>query len=174
MNRFSWLVVSFIALLFVPSVGYSHGMGVDAKLKADLVRVEVYYDDDTPASAAKVVVTDVNGMMIAEGTTDKSGIWSFPIPKAGKYRITADGGDGHLAKTSITITEQAAPTNPKLGLDAESPKNAENPDVDVVVSEGLTRSEVTGSRRLAMVGIGLILIALIFWMMKFAARKQRQ
>jgi hypothetical protein len=155
-NRLFPLAVLMLAL--VPAAASAHGVGVEAKLKGDTVRVEGYFDDDTPAADAKVAVTDTAGTVIAEGKADKKGAWSFPVPPAGKYTVTLDAGEGHLAKTTVTIPPRPAPPPTVTG---EKPPEASPVEQEVVVSDGLTRAETTGVRRLWMAALGVGVIALL-------------
>ncbi len=149
MKRF---LPTVLALLAVPSAAFAHAVGVEAKLKDGVVRVEAYYDDDTPAAAAKVTVEGEAKAVVAEGKTDAKGVWSFPAPPAGRYTIRVDAGAGHVAKTTITVPPahlHASGTEP-----GTAPADAE----PVSISEGPTRASFTGPTRwvMAAVGVGLI------------------
>ena len=162
------LVVTAL-LLAAPSFASAHGIGVEAKLKGDRVAVEAFFDDDTPAADAKMAVTTEDGKVVAEGKADAKGMWSFPAPPAGKYKVTANAGGGHLAKTTITIPARPAAvpgTTPPDGT--SSPSSAEP---EVIVSDGLTRAEMTGWRRWLMAGVGLAVIGLVFWGFRLLARR---
>lgn len=129
-----------LAFLFVlPAIASAHAIGLDARIVGDKVRVEVYYDDDTPAGDAKVEVLDGEKALVAEGKTDEKGVWTFAKPKAGKYAVRVDAGDGHAAKTTITIPGEAAESQ-SLG-------------------DGPSRESFTGWQRLAFTGVGLAIIA---------------
>lgn len=99
-------------ILLAPSGASAHAVGVDARLAGDRVRVEAYFDDDTPARDAQVTVFDADRRIVAEGRTDEKGIWTFTTPAPGKYGIALDAGDGHAAKTTITIPVQMLPNSP--------------------------------------------------------------
>jgi hypothetical protein len=148
----AWLVLT------APAVAEAHALGAEAKLKDGTVTVEAFYDDDTPAADAKVVVTDADGKVAAEGKTDKTGKWSFPAPPAGKYRVVVDAGAGHRATVSVTVPESPRPAPPgKADPPAVSPVSPTDGG-EVVVSEGPTRSEFTGWRRLAWAAGGVVVI----------------
>lgn len=129
-------------VLLAPATARSHGIGVEAKIQGDRVLVEAYFDDSSPAADAPVRVFSATGQVTAEGKTDAQGRWTFPAPPTGKYRITVDAGDGHLAKATITIPESAQSA------------------AAVVISDGLTREQATGTRRYLMIGMGLGIIGL--------------
>lgn len=147
-------------LLASPAVADAHAVGVEARLKDGRVIVEAFYDDDTAAGDARVVVTDPDGKVAVEGKTDKDGKWSFPAPPAGKYKVTVDAGAGHRAAVSLTIP--AAPPTPAPGEQAADSGPVSSPSIatdgELTVSEGPTRSEFTGWRRFAWAAAGLAVI----------------
>ena len=55
------------------------------QVSADRVTVEGGYDDETPASEARVTVKGVAGTAIATGVLDDRGLWSFARPAPGSY-----------------------------------------------------------------------------------------
>src|ERR1019366_3062257 len=77
--------------------------GVDCTLRLGRVEVEVFYDDDSPAAKAKVVVVNANDEIVAQGVTDQRGRWAFPKPAAGKYDVRVDAGAGHRTKMKIDV-----------------------------------------------------------------------
>ena len=161
------LLLTVALLLAVPAAASAHGIGVEARLKGDRVHVEAFFDDDTPAADAKVAVTGEDGKAVAEGKADAKGLWSFPVPAAGKYRVLVDAGGGHLAKTTITIPPRPEGIGPPAtGVVAleEAP-----PPPELVVSDGPTRAQVTEGRWL-MAGVGLAVIGLLTWGVRGAAR----
>jgi len=100
-------MVSLLIALLLPGVALAHAVGVEAKLKDGKVNVEAFFDDDTPAQEAKIIVTDADGKTVAEGKTDKTGRWSFPAPAAGKYKVVVEAGPGHRATTTLTVPAPA-------------------------------------------------------------------
>ena len=68
-----------LVLLIGAAPAFAHKLYVDPTLVGDRLRVEVYYDDDTPAQDAQVTVLfgDEN---LATGRTDEKGVWSCPAP----------------------------------------------------------------------------------------------
>jgi len=159
----SRFLVTAALLLAVPSAASAHGIGVEAKLKGHRVAVEAFFDDDTPAADAKVAVTAQDGKVIAEGKTDAKGTWSFPAPAPGKYKVAVDAGGGHLAKTTLTIPPGVTPNLPETSAPAE---------LEVIVSDGPTRAESTGPRRALMAVVGVAVIGLLTWGVRFATRRK--
>ena len=152
-------------LLAIPAVAKAHAIGAEARLKDGRVNVEAFYDDNTPAENAKVVVTDSEGTVVAEGKTDTSGKWSFLAPPAGKYKVAVDAGAGHRATVALTIpnaaplrtpSEKIADTGPIHSSATQTSETITNEEI--TVSEGLTRSEFTGWQRFALAALGLVVI----------------
>ena len=78
-------------------------------LVGDQLRVEAFYDDDTPSQEAKITVTQ-GDQTIAEGRTDEKGVWTCAKPAPGTYLVRAESV-GHAAKESLEVppTDQPAP-----------------------------------------------------------------
>jgi hypothetical protein len=86
--RFLVLGIATVAVaLLGPARAVAHDLRVVVKLLPDRVQVEAGYDDDTPAEAAKVILTDSQGTVVAEGSTDERGVCH--LPKLGPGRYTA-------------------------------------------------------------------------------------
>jgi Carboxypeptidase regulatory-like domain len=151
--------VSIGAVLLVAAGAEAHALGIEVKRKVEKLIVEVYYDDDSPATDAKVVLTDESDRMIVEGRTDANGFWTVPTLPPGRYRIVADAGDGHLAKKRFDVSADA--TTPAIA-----------PTEGAVVSDGPTRAETTGIRRWVLTGLGLATIALGTAALRFASRRR--
>lgn len=80
----------------------AHDMNATVTVRADAVRVEVFFEEDVPAERAKMSVCDAAGVEVIAGTTDERGVWAFPVPPAGTYRLTATC-IGHTATVSFTV-----------------------------------------------------------------------
>jgi nickel transport protein len=145
-----WLAACVV--LAIPETADAHAIGAEAKLKGETVSVEAFYDDNTPAADAKINVTDQAGVAIGEGRTDAKGVWTFPAPPPGQYKIAVDAGAGH--RTSVALTIPAAVATP--GPPGDEP---------VTVSEGPTRTEFTGPMRLLWATIGLAIIGGGTWVL---------
>ncbi len=145
MPRGSWWVLLLIGCL--PAGVKAHGLGIEARLLDSTVYIEAFYDNNEPVVSARVVVLAENGQEVLAGVTDAMGLWNFPAPAMGKYRIELQGEDGHFTKTLITIP-------------AASPGSTASPDAGPIISEGLTRTERTGPRKWGMALLGLLVIAL--------------
>lgn len=140
-----------------------HGLHATATLKGDRVRVEAFFDDDTPAGGAAIKVTAADGAVAAEGRADESGVWSFARPVPGKYTVVVDGGDGHRKKVSLTI-----PTDAELKQSArEQPPG----DAEIIVTPGPTRREITRFPWLRA-GMGLAAIGCLAAVLWLATRRR--
>jgi nickel transport protein len=104
-------LLTLMGIVFIPSIAFAHGLGVDAKRVGDAIRVVVVFDTDDPADDCEIVVVKWNGQIVITGKTDAKGEFTFPAPEPGEYRITADAGSGHKAKVTITITPTEALSN---------------------------------------------------------------
>lgn len=111
------LLLAVLLTVCVPNRVLAHALGVTCRLKGEVVEVEVYYEDDTPAANAKVRVRDAQYNDIATGRTDAQGVWSFSRPAPGTYRVSVDAGGGHRKLIRLTIPEPtvAAPPASETG-----------------------------------------------------------
>jgi hypothetical protein len=94
-------------LLAGTSPAFAHRLHVDVKTTGDQVRVETYYDDDTPAQEAKITVR-LGDRPVAEGRTDEKGVWTCAKPAPGTYLVRAESV-GHAAKETLVVEPGAHP-----------------------------------------------------------------
>jgi hypothetical protein len=134
-------------LLFGTSSAFAHRLHVDPKIVGEELRVEAYYDDDTPAQEAKITVK-AGDLTVAEGRTDEKGVWTCPKPGAGKYTVRAESV-GHAATETLDIGEVAAAAEPPAANGSQSAQRLAN-----------TR---TPWRNLA-VGLGLLGTVCVAWL----------
>lgn len=114
---------ALLVVLLSPMSAFAHKLEIVAKLPADApteLRVEVGYDDGTPAEGATVTLTDRAGKPVAEGATDDKGVCVLERPKAGWYTLTADDGAGHRAVVRPKIgdvgTTEPPPSRPAVPM----------------------------------------------------------
>lgn len=145
--------VATITLLFVASLpAFAHRLHVSARVDADRVRIEAYYDDDTPAQEAKITILQ-GETVIVEGRTDDKGVFEFLKPNPGSYEVRG-ASTGHTAKEDFEI--------------AELPSTEKKADVD-------DREEKTRTpwRRIGM-GLGLILgVAIASFLLRRSTPRNR-
>ena len=104
MRLFRFLVLATAAIggvLLAPGVASAHALKATVTVAAT-VKVEAFFDDDTPAELGEVTVTDANGKVVLTGKTDERGVWTFPAPKPGEYTLTVKS-IGHVAKQSFRV-----------------------------------------------------------------------
>ena len=117
-------VLAAAVLLGVSAPAAAHDLR--AKLDPDAtdpLRVEAWFDDDTPAQQARVSVVRSTGETVASGFTDERGLWSFPRPGPGLYRITVES-TGHRDTLRFTVPGAEEPTaTPSVEEDTRLDKN---------------------------------------------------
>jgi nickel transport protein len=128
-------VLAFLLMAIAPACAFGHAVGVDCTLRGAKVEVEAFYDDDSPAQQAKVLVVNARDEFVASGVTDAKGRWTFATPPPGKYEVRVDAGAGHRAKKAINVPapESAVPV----------PSNDPPPAPPTTITEGPTRAEFT-------------------------------
>ena len=152
-------LLALVFPLLTAQIASAHGLGIEARLQDSTVHIQVYYDDNSPVSNGKLRLLDAANLLLLEGTTNAQGLFSFPSPPVGKYRVEVHVDDGHFTKTTIAIP-------PPSSSDASS-ENA-------MVSYGLSRADRTGARKWVMALIGLLILALGTMALKWFAKKLQQ
>jgi nickel transport protein len=97
-----------LALSLCPGAS-AHGVVWDYSAKKT-VGLEFAYDDNTPMRYAEINVfgPDDETKLSQIGRTDKNGYFAF-IPDAdGKWVVTSNDGEGHLAKADLTVASAAS------------------------------------------------------------------
>ena len=145
-------ILWFAPLLMLAAVApvSAHAISAECQIRKDRVELEAYFNDDTPARHAKVVVTNSDQKAFAEGMTDDYGRWSFPTPGPGRYAVTVDAGDGHRVTVSLAVPETPG---------------------DTAASDGPSRDVFTRTPWLGA-GLGLLVIALAAVGLRAAVRRK--
>jgi hypothetical protein len=142
-----WFVLAVLCV--AAPTALAHSIGFSCKLLGNIVRVEAYFSDDTPAIDALVVVRNEQKDIVAQGRTDDHGVWTFFRPAAARYEVTIDAGAGHRAAQRLTIPEQLS--------QAESQEN--------VVSEGPMRDDFIRIPWLRLtIGLAIIFTLAVGWL----------
>jgi hypothetical protein len=102
------LLLAPAILLLSPLTACAHSLGAECKVQGQRGEVEAFFSDDTAAPSAKVVVRDQAKVLVAEGTTDAEGRWTFARPAAGTYDVVVDAGGGHRATVTLIVPDPAA------------------------------------------------------------------
>lgn len=132
-------------VLLAPGRADAHAMHAKVEVHADMVKLEVYFEEDLPAEFAEVIVADATGATVLTGKTDERGVWTFPPPKPGQYVLTAKS-TGHTKTVNFLI--------------AGEPAAAEAPPV---VFTGPQRDKLFG----LSVGVGALLgLSAVYWFVR--------
>lgn len=94
-----------------------HNLCAKVDIQGTNLRIEAWFDNETPADGAKVKLLS-NKKLLHEAVTDEKGLCSIPAPGAGSYTIDVNAGGGH--RTEITFTIEAAVDEQTVGADKES------------------------------------------------------
>ena len=120
--------ISAFALLLLAPAAKGDTPHVEARLRGERVTVAVFFDDDTPAAGAILVVRSKAKRAVATGRTDNRGEWTFSCPAPGDYTISA------ATPGNSIIVPMMIPTAAALrGL---------APTEDTIVTGGPNRTEV--------------------------------
>jgi hypothetical protein len=168
MRAFRSFVLATVAaagVLLAPGRAAAHALHADVTVGAE-IKVLAYFDDDTPAEFAEVVVTDADGAEVVKGKTDERGLWTFPKPKPGAYVLVAKSV-GHTAQVKFAVP---APRAAEPGGDGETrtaPPGARAAPPEEPVTYTEPRANVP--RNLAIGGGGLLALSGLYWL----ARRKR-
>lgn len=102
-------LLSLVIILVSTSNLFAHRLLLITKLEEKHVRVEAFFEDDSPGDDATVQILDESGKVIVEGKTDSTGVYTFPNPPAGKYRVKVSCV-GHVGEAQL----EAGPTREEL------------------------------------------------------------
>jgi len=97
--------VLLLMLVFAPSLVFAHRMEVDYLREGRSIKIEAFFPGDgSPVAEASVTVTDGSGRVVAEGTTDSEGAFSFTTDERGPFSVVAERGE-HRAVCTIEAAE---------------------------------------------------------------------
>ncbi|AWM41287.1 hypothetical protein GobsT_00900 [Gemmata obscuriglobus] len=105
-SRFHPIALGLLGALLCPGTAHAHAMRADVEVRSEVVRVVVYFEDDLPADRATVTVTNAAGAEIVSGTADEHGVYSFPPPPPGEYKLVANS-TGHTARLTFVVAQTA-------------------------------------------------------------------
>lgn len=88
---------------FFPGTACAHKVNLFAYYDDGSVFTESYFPDGAPCRSARISVREEGGQVIAEGTTDREGLFSFPYEGAGSMKISLNAGDGHGAEITFQV-----------------------------------------------------------------------
>jgi hypothetical protein len=94
--------------LLAPIPAQAHDLKAEVNPGVDPIHVEAGFDDGTPAGGARVQVWNASEELVAAGTLDERGVWSFDRPGPGSYRIVVELA-GHRDVVQLDVPEAATP-----------------------------------------------------------------
>lgn len=95
-----WSVLIF-ACLFLSNTALAHKVNIFAYVENGTIYAEAYFPDGRPVENGGIEVLDDQGSKLAEGTTDKEGKFSCPVPKLEDLTIVINASMGH--KNTFTL-----------------------------------------------------------------------
>ncbi len=125
------IVLAVLLGLLLPAAALAHKVNVFAYAEDGVVHTESYFNDGAPCQSSRIVVYGEGGEVVAEGTTDAEGMFSFPIDRAQDLRIILEASMGHKNEIRLSAAEiggadtLAAPAPP---AQTQTPQKA--PQVD--------------------------------------------
>ena len=82
----------------------AHKVNIFAYIDGTIVYTESYFSDGRPVIEGKIEVMDNAKQLLLQGTTDKQGLFTFPLPThKGPLSIVLDAALGH--KNSFTLNQ---------------------------------------------------------------------
>jgi nickel transport protein len=95
-----------VLLLFVSIPAMAHKVNIFAYVENDIVHTESYFPDGRMVAEGSIEVLDRTVGKVLEGTTDKEGRFSFPVPeKKDDLTIVINAGMGHRNSFVLKKTE---------------------------------------------------------------------
>ncbi|NOY44683.1 MAG: hypothetical protein GXP50_04415 [Deltaproteobacteria bacterium] len=117
--------------LLVPAVALAHKVNVFAYAEDGVVHTESYFNDGTPCQNSRIVAYGEGGKVVAEGTTDTEGMFSFPIDRPQDLRIVLEASMGHKNEVRLSAAEIGGGEPPTAAAQAPArPAQAQAPPVD--------------------------------------------
>lgn len=133
------LAIAMLFLLLARGSGMAHGLLATVNVQADRVLVTAFFDDDTPASKAKVQLFGSGEVPLAEARTNDTGVAELQIQlPAGEYRVVVNAGAGHRTEKRFQV-RAGSPLPTRGGPRASLPQPA---GTDSIRSAPLTSDRV--------------------------------
>lgn len=115
-----FVVVAMLALLAGTRSLAARELEGSVSVVGNVVKVQVNYDDQTPATGAKICLVDGQQQVVVRGHINAEGRWAHDLTKAGSYevRIDAGSGDGDKIEMPFSISPNSIPNPapPATGL----------------------------------------------------------
>lgn len=112
-------------LLLLPGPALAHKVNVFAYLEDGALKGEGYFGGGSKAMNCPVKLLDAGGKLLAQGTTDKEGAFSLPLPSplprsAAPLTVVLEAGEGHQAEYQVTAQDLGMSDQPATQPDAQS------------------------------------------------------
>lgn len=98
----SFLLFAVAAACLSPQRAVAHDLRIMVTPEDASFRVEAWFEGDIPAEKARITVTNAAGEILHSGTTDERGVWLFPKPGPGAYRIVVES-TGHRDSAILQV-----------------------------------------------------------------------
>ena len=100
-----YLLPLLLITFLLPRPVLAHKVNIFAYVEADTIYAESYFPDGRPVDSGIVRIYDSDRKLLLEGSTDKSGLLQFKIPKVDDLELEIDAGMGH--KNSYRLKKSA-------------------------------------------------------------------
>ncbi|MBU0617904.1 MAG: hypothetical protein KKI02_09325 [Planctomycetes bacterium] len=110
-DRQVWFSLS-AAMILVAMLGtsraHAHRIDVSVDIAEGKIVVEARYHDGVPVPEADLLVTDPDGSLLAEGTTDADGRFLFTLTTVpAQINVVVETGDGHRGAVTVSHEDLA-------------------------------------------------------------------
>lgn len=100
------LAAACLLLALTAAAAQAHKVNIFAYAEAGKVHTQSYFNDGRPALGSTVEVYGPSGKLLASGTTDDAGEFSFPVPaERGDLKIVLVASMGHKAEYVMPASE---------------------------------------------------------------------
>ena len=118
--------------LLTPLTAQAHKVKVFAYLEAGALKGEGYMPGGDKAMNCPVKVLDAAGKLLAQGTTDRQGAFSIPLPQplapeAAPLNVVLEAGEGHRAEFQLTAQDLGLAAQPAAQAQAAAKPTAAAP-----------------------------------------------
>ncbi len=114
---FALIGAGLLSLIAAPRPAHAHRLDVLLRVVDGRLVAEASYVDGSPTGDASVRIEEPGGRVIASGTTDAAGRFTFRVERATALRVVVKDGQGHRAE--VLLTADAVDRLAALLADAE-------------------------------------------------------
>ena len=102
------LFILVIMSLLFGGTALAHRVNLFAYVEGGKIYTESYFSDGTPVEGGKVLVYDNQNKLLAEGVSDKKGLFDFSVPKVDDLIIVIEATMGHKNNFKLKKAEVEA------------------------------------------------------------------